>query len=67
MTAYEFHFTPRETEVADMISHGLSNKEIAESAGISHRTVENHRSQIFRKAHVRNAVELTRLMLGTQI
>lgn len=56
--------TTKQRRVCDLVIQGLSNKEIAEQIGISARTVESHREIIFEKAGVRNAVELTRKMLG---
>jgi DNA-binding NarL/FixJ family response regulator len=47
-----------------MIALGWSNKEIANSLGLGVRTVEDHRAVIFGKLGVRNAVELTRKVLG---
>jgi DNA-binding CsgD family transcriptional regulator len=44
--------TNRETEVADAVAAGLSNKQVADNLGISVRTVENHLRSIFAKWHV---------------
>jgi DNA-binding NarL/FixJ family response regulator len=41
--------TPREREVARLVSHGKSNREIAEGLILSERTVENHISNILMK------------------
>lgn len=51
--------TPREREVMGCITTGMPNKVISASLGISLRTVELHRTRIFRKLGLRNAVELT--------
>jgi len=48
--------TPRERQVAGYVLNGSSNKVIAIDLGISLRTVEAHRSRIFRKYGVRHAV-----------
>lgn len=50
--------TPREHEILDFILAGASNKLTAYNLGISQRTVEVHRSRIFQKLGVRNALEL---------
>jgi len=52
--------TPREREVVYPVAEGKSNKLIAMELGISMRTVEAHRSRIFYKMGVRNAVQLAR-------
>lgn len=54
--------TTREREVAEELSRGLTAAEVGEKLGISVKTVEAHRGNIYRKLVVRNAVELTRLV-----
>lgn len=56
--------TAREQEVCDLVAKGLQNKEIANTLGISVRTVEWHRASVFAKKGVRNAVELVRSAFG---
>jgi len=41
--------TLREVEVVDGLVRGLTNKQIGLELGISHRTVEIHRSRLMRK------------------
>ena len=54
--------SPREREVAQWVSAGLSSKQIAEQLNISFRTVECHRQNIMKKLNVSNTVQLvTRL------
>ncbi len=50
--------TPREREVLRFVLAGKPNKLTAWTLGISQRTVEVHRSRIFQKMGVRNAIEL---------
>lgn len=50
--------TPREKEVLGFVLAGKPNKLTAYTLGISQRTVEVHRSRIFQKMGVRNAIEL---------
>jgi two-component system response regulator DctR len=52
----------REKEVLDLILLGKMNKVIADQLGISMRTVEVHRSNIFEKMQVKTAVELAGLL-----
>lgn len=54
--------TSREQDVMDRILKGKLNKIIADELGISMRTVEVHRSNVFSKMGVRSAVELARLL-----
>ena len=44
--------SPREMEILELVTNGASNREIAHKLGISHQTVKNHMTAIFRKLHV---------------
>ncbi|HSH04853.1 MAG TPA: response regulator transcription factor [Anaerolineae bacterium] len=44
--------SPREMEILEHVTKGLSNKEIAFNLGISHQTVKNHMTAILRKLRV---------------
>jgi FixJ family two-component response regulator len=55
--------TRRERDVLTHLVDGASNKEIARRLNIGARTVETHRASILRKAGVRRAAELVRLVL----
>jgi len=57
--------TTREREVLHGIAHGRTNKEIAGTLGISHRTVETHRESLMRKLRIRTVAGLTRFALET--
>lgn len=50
--------TEREKEVIVLCCDGLLSKEIASRLNISHRTVEMHKSNIFKKLGVNNTIEL---------
>jgi two-component system response regulator DctR len=54
--------TSRERDVMSLILEGKLNKTVADELGISMRTVEVHRSNVFSKMGVRSAVELARLL-----
>lgn len=58
--------TEKQQKVCDLLVRGFTNKEIADATGISVRTVEAHRDNIFHKTGARNAVELTRMVLGAE-
>ena len=53
--------TPREREVLDLALKGDTCKEIARELGISHRTVELHRSNLLEKLGVTSITDLLRL------
>jgi two-component system response regulator DctR len=50
--------SPREREVLDELIRGHYNKNIADHLGITSRTVEFHRANIFEKMGVSSAIEL---------
>ena len=56
--------TPTELRIAQLVSQGLSNKQVAEACWISPRTVAFHLRNVFTKAGVASRGELTRLSLG---
>lgn len=52
MEEYLVPLSPREMEILEHVTHGMSNKEIAFKLGISHQTVKNHMTSILRKLRV---------------
>jgi DNA-binding NarL/FixJ family response regulator len=48
----------REKEILELISQGLSNKEIADKLKISQRTVERHRTHLLEKTGSKNSIRL---------
>ena len=52
----------RERGVMELVLAGKTSKEIADKLGLSHKTVETHRTHIMEKLGVRSAVQLTRLV-----
>lgn len=55
--------TLRERQILDRVVDGQSNKLIARELGISHKTVEAHRSRLMRKMGVASFVELLQQVL----
>lgn len=51
--------TPREKQVTQLISNGLTNKEIAQKLELSVKTIDNHKQSIFSKLNCRKSSELT--------
>ena len=49
--------SPREMEILQYVTQGKSNKEIAQSLGISHQTVKNHMTSILKKRDVRDRTQ----------
>ncbi len=50
--------TRREREVADLVSHGLTNRELAARLVIAERTAENHVQHILDKLGLSNRSQL---------
>jgi len=49
--------SPREMEILQLITYGMSNKEIAHRLGISHQTVKNHITAILHKLGVKDRTQ----------
>jgi DNA-binding NarL/FixJ family response regulator len=52
--------TPRQREILQLVAQGRTSKEIAQSLGLSHRTVEVHRMQLMRRLHLHDVASLVR-------
>jgi|SRR5208283_1436651 len=62
---YEVHAaTPREQEVIECVSMGLSNKEIASKLFVSEQTVKAHLNRIFKRFDVSSRSKLAALVLN---
>jgi DNA-binding NarL/FixJ family response regulator len=55
--------SPRERQIVEAVARGLSNRDIAVTAGIAPQTVKNHLSSIFQKLQVRSRLQLAILVL----
>jgi len=51
------NLTPRETEVLELVMHGLANKEIADRMGVTVAAVKFHLQHIYEKLHVHSRTE----------
>jgi two-component system nitrate/nitrite response regulator NarL len=50
--------TKRRRQVATLISHGLSNREVAEKLGVTEGTVKTHLHAIYEKLDIHSRTEL---------
>lgn len=56
--------TPREAEVLQLMLTGNTNKMIGKTLGVSHRTVDVHRSRVMEKMRAETLAELVRMELS---
>lgn len=54
--------TAREHDVVIAVAQGLANKQIADTLGISPRTVENHLRNIYEKLHINTRTQLLSML-----
>jgi RNA polymerase sigma factor (sigma-70 family) len=54
----------RERQVMELVAKGRHNREIAETLGISPRTVEVHKARVMEKLQVESVAELVRIVLS---
>jgi DNA-binding CsgD family transcriptional regulator len=57
----DYNITNREFQIIDLVLSGLSNKIIAEKLGISERTVETHRLNVYAKIGISDRIELFKI------
>lgn len=58
------NLTRRERQIAMLIVEGLTNKQIGRRLGISHRTIEAHRSRMMEKTGAKTTAELFFIVAG---
>ncbi len=63
----KIEITKREKEIMELISSGLSNKEIAEKIFVSISTVDAHRYNILKKLEVKNTAEMITKAIKLQL
>ncbi len=56
--------SPREMEILQFVTRGLSNKQIAQALGISHQTVKNHMTAILHKLDVEDRTQAAMYAVG---
>lgn len=59
--------TKRQTEAAMLSMRGMMNKEAANALGISCKTFEKHRQEVFKKLNVDSVLAMCRVMLRLKI
>jgi DNA-binding NarL/FixJ family response regulator len=59
--------TKRERVVIQMLAEGKGNKEVASALGISHKTVESHRSAIRRKLRLHSIAEIVHYAIRNKL
>ncbi|MFW5718585.1 MAG: response regulator transcription factor [Spirochaetota bacterium] len=59
-TKVETKLTPRQIEILELICDGLTEREIADSLGISHHTVHVHKNNIMQTLHLHSKVDLVK-------
>jgi DNA-binding NarL/FixJ family response regulator len=57
----ELGITPRELEILELISQGLSNREIGERLFVSENTVKTHASRLFDKLGARRRTQAVQI------
>ena len=58
-------FTPRESQITKLIATGQTSDLIAKELGVSLRTIENIKVNLFKKLEVKNAAEL--ILVATRL
>lgn len=61
------HITPHQRAVAEQLSQGKSNKEIAASLGVEPRTIKNCMTSLMAKVGVHDRLQLALIVLSTGI
>jgi DNA-binding NarL/FixJ family response regulator len=62
-----YRLTPRERQIVQLLAEGKSNKEVAVALGISVKTAETHRSNVFQKLEIHSLAELVRYAIRNKI
>jgi two-component system response regulator NreC len=57
--------SPRERQVLEQVADGLTNTQIGERLGLSHKTVSRHRERIMHKLNLHSRTELVKFAIRT--
>lgn len=57
-----YMLSQREYEISQLVSQGCTNRQIARSLGVSHKTVETHLGRIFAKLEVSSRAEIANMI-----
>ena len=60
-------FTIREAEVLQLVAEGSANKQVADTLGISIKTVEKHRQHLMDKLNIHDTAGLTRYAISSGV
>jgi len=58
--------SPQEQKILPLVAEGLTNKQIGELLGLSHKTVKNHLSSVFQKLRVSRRSQLAAIVAGVR-
>lgn len=56
--------SPQEKKIVPLVAEGMTNKQIGEALGLSHKTVKNHLSNVFQKLQVSRRSQLAAIVAG---
>jgi len=59
--------TTRQQQICDLLCQGFTTKEIARQLQVSPRTIEDHRTDVFKKMEVHNSTALVHKILSARI
>lgn len=57
--------SPQEKKIVPLVAEGMTNKQIGEALGLSHKTVKNHLSSVFQKLQVSRRSQLAAIVAGS--
>jgi DNA-binding NarL/FixJ family response regulator len=61
------HLTPRERQILKLLAEGKANKVVANTLGLSIKTVEAHRANLMRKLDLRSLSDLIHFAIRNRL